>query len=190
MLEETSNDFINLAMTSVHFLTRSILDDLETPVLSLLYGVEWEAGQLMAGQVISATLEDYFQDVRQWLPEYFYNKFVREMLNTIVLSYVMTIRRQNSEGRPPSQFGNQRDAAKQIRADKEAIAAFFSTQIDILMRGGLRGDRETVISQEMLLMDWLERLVICPSQVLSYCRSADITLASAKYRRTNASSKI
>ena len=151
-------------------------------------------------------LQDYCQDVQEWLPSFFYAKFVREMLNTIVLSYVMTIRRnsvivirlllqydslttavwftyhcsmirlplqyvslasaiwftyhsnidrllhdylmilwrqETVEGQQLStramyQFADQQAAAKRVRADKEAIAGFFQSQVDVLLRGGVQ----------------------------------------------------
>jgi hypothetical protein len=57
-------------------LFRLILDELEEPVISQLYGQEWETGQKLAATIV-ATIDDYFNDVQVWLPDFFYSKFVR-----------------------------------------------------------------------------------------------------------------
>ena len=74
------------------YLARSVLKDLEEPVFAQLFTAEWENnyGESLSS-VIVATLQDYFQDVKIWLPDYFYCKFVKEVLFTLTGLYVMQV---------------------------------------------------------------------------------------------------
>ena len=69
-----------------------MLKDLEEPVFAQLFTAEWENnyGESLSS-VIVATLQDYFQDVKVWLPDYFYCKFVKEVLFTLTGLYVMQV---------------------------------------------------------------------------------------------------
>lgn len=45
-------------------------------MVSQLYGPEWENGHEYAA-IIVATVDDYFNDIKKWLPDFFYSKFVK-----------------------------------------------------------------------------------------------------------------
>lgn len=112
-----------------------VLEDLEEPAFSKLFKGEWESGDAAVSSIVVATLLDYWTDISEWLPEYFFAKFVHECLFVTVQQYVMCLRRY-----PPGslQFVGELSAAKRIFDDMEIFFKFFSEHIDVLHRGGLR----------------------------------------------------
>jgi len=78
MLDEVSSEFIQLALTSVNFLARSVVADLEEPVFEVIFSTKWEKENMASlGLITVRTLEDYFTDVTTWLPSYFFSKVCR-----------------------------------------------------------------------------------------------------------------
>ena len=91
-LPDTLTPPLTLPPHTTGYLARSVLKDLEEPVFAQLFTAEWENnyGESLSS-IIVATLQDYFQDVKIWLPDYFYCKFVKEVLFTLTGLYVMQV---------------------------------------------------------------------------------------------------
>ena len=93
-----SSEFIQLALTAVNFLARSIVEDLQESVFDILFTVKWEKGNILSGLTTAKTLEDYFNDVMVWLPTYFFAKFTAEILPLVATAYVRAIKKREERG--------------------------------------------------------------------------------------------
>jgi hypothetical protein len=175
MMDSVSTEYVNLALKAVTFLSRLVLKDLEEDVFSRLYCPAWEAsrdrGASVCG-VLTATLKDYFIDVAEWLPPFFFYKFVRDVLTNAVLQYSMGLRKVAVAS---FQFGSELAAARSLLTDVEVLQEFFEQHLEALARAGLGSsagsqDREgageggdqaaaAALQDELLPMTHLARLV-------------------------------
>jgi hypothetical protein len=89
-----------------------------------------------------ATLQDYIQDIHSWLSDYFYSKFVRDILHRITGCYVMSLRRHLST----FHFNSEIMAARKMIIDLENLQEFFDTYSEVLRRGGLKSKKNSNIS--------------------------------------------
>ena len=159
MVEEVSSEYISIAINGVSFLARRVLEDFGDEVFSKLFIVDWESAEPLS-LIIVATLEDFFSDIKVWLSEYFYCKFVREVLVRLVGFYIMTLRRHN----PGSfKFRSELRAANKIIIDREYFLEFFSKYADVLRLGGMQdvpGHPEIdPIQHELSALDDLARVL-------------------------------
>ena len=138
MLEDISSEYVSFSVHAIGYLSRAVLRDLEEPVFKQLFTAAWENnyGDSLSS-VIVATLQDYFQDVKVWLPDYFYCKFVKETLHTLTGLYMMQLRRYGSST-GSGHYEGAIAAARKMILDMEAFQAFFETFTDELRRGGLK----------------------------------------------------
>jgi hypothetical protein len=111
-----------------------ILEDLDEQYFSRLFSPEWEAGEPLSG-ILVATLKDYFMDLSIWLGEYYFSKLVYQALNTVVVTYIMMIRRRANG---VSGFASENVAATRITNDETAIESFFEDHLQQLQAGGLK----------------------------------------------------
>lgn len=111
------------------------MEDLEEAAFSKIFRSEWESGEEKFCPTITATLQDYFQDIKEWLQDYFYSRFVYECLNATVTQYVMCLRKY-----PPGtlQFSGELSAAKRIFDDMDEIMRMFGEHMSTLKAGGLK----------------------------------------------------
>lgn len=111
---------------------RNALVDLDEPVYSRLFTAEWEGGEQIIN-ILTATVQDYFQDISHWLPEYFYSKFVHEVFVTVVGTYCMTIRKLANGA---FRFVNELVAAARVVRDRDILLDFFEKYEFLLSRAG------------------------------------------------------
>ena len=146
ILEEVANEYISLAVTSANFVAKCVLEDLDEPVFSKLFTDEWESGQPLM-DIYIATLEDYFHDVRDWVPEFFYDKFVKDIFIQTIFIYVMSICKHgivitsNASSNIinfPHLFSSEMNAASRISNDYEVLRNFFQQHAETLAAGGLK----------------------------------------------------
>jgi hypothetical protein len=151
ILEELANEYISLAVTSANFLAKSVLQDLDEPVFSKLFYEHWEGGTNQLCEVLVATLDDYFNDVKEWLPEFFFNKFVKDIFLQVILIYIMGIRKHaivitsgsnHNTINFPHIFNSEMNAASRISNDYEIIKKFFGEYQQELHQGGLHDMNE------------------------------------------------
>jgi hypothetical protein len=160
MLEDVSSEYVLLAVHAIGFLARSVLEDLEEPVFSRLFSLEWETtfGESLSSVMI-ATLQDYLQDIRVWLPDYFYSKFMKEMLHRMTGCYVMSLRRHTTPN--TFHFNSEIMAARKMILDLETFQNFFDSYADSLRRGGLKPKKKgsSAVSEELEPIASLARIV-------------------------------
>jgi hypothetical protein len=141
--------------------------DLDEPVFSRLFSTEWEAGESIAA-VGTATLQDYFADIEQWLPPFFFSKFLRECLIGFINQYVMSMRNKlpTAYSNPTYQFNSELTAGGRVMgafnyscfycftsilillivADINHVNQCFALRIDSLRNGGLIGTLDDELS--------------------------------------------
>jgi hypothetical protein len=160
ILEEVSSEYIAIAVQTVNFLARCILEDLEEASFSKLFKSEWESGEEAICPTITATLQDYFNDIKEWLQSYFYSRFVYECLTAAVTQYVMCLRRYHPG---TLLFSGELSAAKRIFDDMEEMMRAFSEHIEVLEAGGLRiregQDAEAALAACLAPMAQLARII-------------------------------
>jgi hypothetical protein len=64
-----------------------VLGGLEEEVFDKLFSYSYEAGEKL-GLIIIATFNDFFQDLENWLTDFFYCKLVREILSKVNFFYL------------------------------------------------------------------------------------------------------
>ena len=146
ILEEVANEYISLAVTSANYVAKCVLADLDEPVFSKLFTDEWESGQPLM-EIYIATLEDYFNDIRVWLPEFFYDKFVKDIFIQSIFIYVISISKHgivitsNASSNNinfPHLFTSEMNAASRISNDYEVLRNFYQQHSETLSAGGLK----------------------------------------------------
>ena len=137
MLDSVSTEYVNLALKAVTFLSRLILRDLDEDVFSVIFTVQWEGTRDRNDSVcaiLTATLKDYFIDMSEWLPPFFFNKFVRDILTYTVLQYTMGLRKVAVGS---FQFNSELATARNLIVDMELLHEFFNSHVEALAKAGL-----------------------------------------------------
>jgi hypothetical protein len=148
MLEEVAREYVVLAVTTLNFLARQTLADLEEPVFYKLFTAEWEAGEQLVS-ILVATIEDYFRDISNWLPQYFYSKFIHEVFIITVGSYLMSLRRHANGA---FHFMSEMVAAARVLKDKEILQEFFERHDALVMKGpnASSSESESAVAKELI----------------------------------------
>jgi hypothetical protein len=137
MLDSVSTEYVNLALKATTFLSRLVLKDLEEDVFNHLFSVAWEStrdkGESVCG-ILTATFKDYFIDIGEWLPPYFFHKFIRDALTNTVLQYTMGLRKVAVNS---FQFNSELAAARNLISDMEILHEFFVGHLELLAKAGL-----------------------------------------------------
>lgn len=178
MLDDVSTVYVNFAIKAIGFLSRLfihsfisfyfllflnlflfrlILQDLDEPVFSVLFTPDWESNSPNVGDIcgtIVATLQDYFRDVEEWIPEYFYCKLCLGCLRGVIYQYCMTLKTITTKN-VTFQFSNELSAARHIMTDLETLAHFFVSYETQLMNGGM----SLTLDQELEPIARLARVV-------------------------------
>jgi len=160
MLEDVAEEYVNLAIRAVGFLARLILQDLEEVVFHKLFTPEWEQGEgnSICG-TLSATIQDYFRDIEEWLPEFFYCRLTVETLKSTVYQYCMSLRRIAVGA---FQFNNELTAARHVMADMDTLRQCFIVYAECLARGGLEtaeSSPEVALDEQLEPLSQLARVV-------------------------------
>jgi hypothetical protein len=147
--EGVSQEFVNVASHGVTYLSRCILEDLEEAVFNNLFNAEWESNWEThpLASMITATVNDYQEDISAWLSEQFFNEFCDSVLSTAVSHYLMSLRKQATD---TYKFRSEMTAANGILEDKKQLLAFFST---------LEGINPDVLEEELEYVEALARII-------------------------------
>lgn len=81
-------------------------------------------------------MQDYFRDIEEWIPNYFFSKLCVATLRTLVYQYCMSLKTLASKN-PGFQFGNELTAARHIMTDLGTLTTFFVTYETSLLDGGM-----------------------------------------------------
>jgi hypothetical protein len=124
-----------------HFLPlpvcRCIVEELQEQIFSKLFSVEWEQSnnnESLMG-TLTCTIQDYLNDLNEWLTYYHYTKLVKEILILVVGHYVMSIRRKANG---MFTFTNELIVANKVIKDRTILYDYFIKLKEVLQRGGLR----------------------------------------------------
>jgi len=91
IIKEKADDvclgYIKIALHVTTLVREIIMKDLEEPVISHVLTPRWENEEDLIAVSIR-TFQDYFKDLRVWLPDYFYSKCVKQCFDEILKCYV------------------------------------------------------------------------------------------------------
>ena len=113
----------------------------EEEVFSRLFTAEWEAGETLCSYIPS-TLQDIFNDFSEWLSEYWFSKFIKDIITLVTGMYVTSLLRRCET--PNFRFKNELAAANQVDRDLESLVLFFEKYAEELRAGGLRPKPDSV----------------------------------------------
>ena len=137
---EVATEYLLIANQGCLSLARCILEVMEEPIFSKLFSSDWEQtsnqDSLMATLVI--TIQDYLDDLSEWLTYYHYTKLVKELLQLIVGHYLMSLRRKANG---MFTFTNELVVANKIINDRTILFDYFAKHKEVLQRGGLRATK-------------------------------------------------
>lgn len=131
MIEEVGNEYVSIAVTSTSFLCRCILIDLQEPVFSKIFTPEWEGSGSEFVSILTATLEDYLNDIRIWLPSYFFLKFIQDLFCMVVGFYIMSIRKLANGS---FHFISEIIATARVIEDKDNLLTYFEKYENIFIK--------------------------------------------------------
>jgi hypothetical protein len=161
VLDEVSREYLSIAKRAVEILARCILEVLDEPVFQKLYSPEWE-GEEAPITTLTVTLQDYFADLQDWLSEYHFAKLLKEMLHTVTIYYIMSLRRKVALCTRPNEpftFTNELLAAKKIIQERLQLQDFFDKFLPLLRHGGVKS--KDALSEELEGLQSLTKIVTC-----------------------------
>lgn len=86
---EFSKDCIELSVFSMEAITNLIHAELTRPVYEMIFSKEWEDGVNFI-DVALQTIDDYLEDLRQWIPPFLFSKSVNLCYDLLIQNYVFT----------------------------------------------------------------------------------------------------
>ena len=124
-------EYVSLAIYASGILAQTIFFDLK-PILSKIHTSHWEHGDQI--RTVLCTLRDYFQDIKLWIPDYFFAKFIRKCLETLRHMYLKSF---FSKGYLKARTVNAITAAALLERDRLNLLQFFSQECFELRQTGL-----------------------------------------------------
>jgi hypothetical protein len=123
-----ADEYIIIAVEGLSVLGKCILIDLDEPVFSKIYTVEWETGTRLT-ETLTATLDDYLNDISNWIPKFYFFKLVRNIFGYSVDLYCMSLRKLSNG---IFHFMNELVATSMVAQDMQILLAYFTKWIDAL----------------------------------------------------------
>uniref|UniRef100_A0A2C9WF77 Uncharacterized protein n=2 Tax=Manihot esculenta TaxID=3983 RepID=A0A2C9WF77_MANES len=120
--EDTCKGFLEVAKEAVHLTVKVIFEDpgvLE--LLAKIYQKEWSEGQIT--EFLVATFGDYFTDVKMYIEERSFRRFVEACLEETVVVYVDHLLMQKNHIKE--------ETIERMRLDEEVIVDFFREYISV-----------------------------------------------------------
>lgn len=147
--EGVSQEFEHVASHGTIYLARCILEDLEEAVFNQLFNAEWENtyDTHPLASMITATVNDYQEDISSWLTPRYFDEFCCSVLSTAISHYLMSLRKQATD---TYKFRSEMTAANGILEDKKQLYSFFST---------LEGIPPEMLEEECEYIEALARII-------------------------------
>jgi hypothetical protein len=142
---EVATEYLLIANQGVLSLARCMIEELQEPIFSKLFAQEWEQSNNNESliTVLTLTIQDYLNDLSEWLTYYHYTKLVKELLLLIIGHYIMSIRRKANG---IFTFTNELIVANKIIKDRTLLYDYFIKLKEVLQRGGLRVTKKLTAS--------------------------------------------
>ncbi|KAH8490238.1 hypothetical protein H0E87_022676 [Populus deltoides] len=164
--EDTCKGFLEVAKEAVHLTVRVIFEDPGVQELIVkLYHKEWSEGQVT--EYLVATFGDYFADVKMYIEERSFRRFVEACLEETVVVYVDHLLTQKNYIKE--------ETIERMRLDEEVIMDFFREYISVSKvesRVRILSDLKELASGEsldtftLIYMNILEHQPDCPPEVV------------------------
>ncbi|KAJ6884751.1 hypothetical protein NC652_031680 [Populus alba x Populus x berolinensis] len=164
--EDTCKGFLEVAKEAVHLTVRVIFEDPGVQELIVkLYHKEWSEGQVT--EYLVATFGDYFADVKMYIEERSFRRFVEACLEETVVVYVDHLLTQKNYIKE--------ETIERMRLDEEVIMDFFREYISVTKvesRVRILSDLKELASGEsldtftLIYMNILEHQPDCPPEVV------------------------
>ncbi|XP_065864700.1 exocyst complex component SEC6 [Euphorbia lathyris] len=120
--EDTCKGFLEVAKEAVHLTVRVIFEDPGVEeLLAKLYHKEWSEGQVT--EYLVATFGDYFTDVKMYVEERSFRRFVEACLEETVVFYIDHLLTQKNYIKE--------ETIERMRLDEEVIMDFFREYISV-----------------------------------------------------------
>nr|XP_043639938.1 exocyst complex component SEC6 [Erigeron canadensis]XP_043639939.1 exocyst complex component SEC6 [Erigeron canadensis]XP_043639940.1 exocyst complex component SEC6 [Erigeron canadensis] len=120
--EDTCKGFLEVAKEAVHQTVNVIFDDPGVQELLVkLYNKEWSEGQVT--EYLVATFGDYFTDVKMYIEERSFRRFVESCLEQTVIVYVDHLMSQKTYIKE--------ETIERMRLDEEVLMDFFREYISV-----------------------------------------------------------
>lgn len=116
-LKSLSENFVSLAKDCTQVLVEIIFQSVR-PALQQLFTVTWYGKERLVETVV-ATFEDFFGDYKRHADPFLLNKLITDVLERIVILYLVQLRSKNSRLKMPS-------AQEGLAADVQTMISFFS----------------------------------------------------------------
>ncbi|XP_059452884.1 exocyst complex component SEC6 isoform X2 [Corylus avellana] len=164
--EDTCKGFLEVAKESVHQTVRVIFEDPGVQELLVkLYQKEWCEGQVT--EYLVATFSDYFTDVKMYIEERSFRRFVEACLEETVIVYVDHLLTQRNSIKE--------ETIERMRLDEEVLMDFFREYISVSKvenRVRILSDLRELASAEsldtftLIYTNILEHQPDCPPEVV------------------------
>ncbi|XP_073226473.1 exocyst complex component SEC6 isoform X2 [Cicer arietinum] len=164
--EDTCKGFLEVAKEAVHQTVSVIFEDPGVQELLVkLYHKEWSEGQVT--EYLVATFGDYFTDVKMYIEERSFRRFVEACLEETVVVYVDRLLTQKNYIKE--------ETIERMRLDEEVIMDFFREHISVSKvenRVSILSDLRELASAEsldtftLIYTNILEHQPDCPSEVV------------------------
>ncbi|KAF9670681.1 hypothetical protein SADUNF_Sadunf13G0094000 [Salix dunnii] len=164
--EDTCKGFLEVAKEAVHLTVRFIFEDPGVQELIVkLYHKEWAEGQVT--EYLVATFGDYFTDVKMYIEERSFRRFVEACIEETVVVYVDHLLTQKNYIKE--------DTIERMRLDEEVIMDFFREYISVAKvesRVRILSDLKELASGEsldtftLIYTNILEHQPDCPPEVV------------------------
>uniref|UniRef100_A0A6N2KB11 Uncharacterized protein n=1 Tax=Salix viminalis TaxID=40686 RepID=A0A6N2KB11_SALVM len=164
--EDTCKGFLEVAKEAVHLTVRFIFEDPGVQELIVkLYHKEWAEGQVT--EYLVATFGDYFTDVKMYIEERSFRRFVEACIEETVVVYVDHLLTQKNYIKE--------ETIERMRLDEEVIMDFFREYISVAKvetRVRIMSDLKELASGEsldtftLIYTNILEHQPDCPPEVV------------------------
>uniref|UniRef100_A0A7N0TUC4 Exocyst complex component Sec6 n=1 Tax=Kalanchoe fedtschenkoi TaxID=63787 RepID=A0A7N0TUC4_KALFE len=164
--EDTCKGFLEVAKEAVHLTVSVIFEDPGVQELLVkLYHKEWAEGQVT--EYLVATFSDYFNDIKMYIEERSFRKFVEACLEETVVVYVDHLLTQKNYVKE--------ETIERMRSDEEVLMDFFREYISVSKvesRVRILSDLRELASAEsldtftLIYTNILEHQPDCPPEVV------------------------
>ncbi|CAM9404257.1 unnamed protein product [Chrysoparadoxa australica] len=143
-MEEVSSGYVMVAVLAAELTARSILVNLEeADIVEQFFGAEWEDGSFEGMKTIVETFKDYYGDLEEWLPDFFFAKMVRASYESSIKVYVEAMLCAGKQSLVSPSVASHR-----VASDRQQLVEFFLSYVlpgtgspleEVLEQAGLRG---------------------------------------------------
>ena len=187
--DDVARGYLDIAAEATDFLAKLMTSDLQGPVMDIVFSPQWESdGDLM--NTCTATLRDYFNDLKQWLPSCEFTRLAKRSIDFLLEMYVTSAFSEKFNGVP---FTDAQAMPARLVKDMLILLDFFGFVEKQMEATGLKAHAEGCLELLLVMASILESHseedisddVLELSAVLGaeYVRAAVMYMVTRKYGR-------